>query len=434
MSQHGSSAIGRAVVGICLCAYGHIAIAQETLYHVTTIGFLPGDWASRGYGINELGQVAASSLDVIGGVSEAALWDPQTGMLGLGDLLGQVTPFSVAVGLNELGHVVGTAVVLEPGRGGSTNVGTFWSPESGMLSVGALPASNLWSLARDINNRDQIVGVSAAGYQPALRQEAFLWDWHNDSMLGLGDLPGGNTVSVAWGVNDDEQVVGWSCSFRGCEPFLWDRTNGMIGLGDLWNLPNFADGTAYAINNAGQVVGIAASPQGGQAFLWEAGRGMIGLGTLPGFESFTSARHINERGEVVGLWYHGGIPNIFIWDEANGMRIVNDMLDVSGRPFIGVDGSRGINNRGEIVCTATTMVRPEAAILTPFVLADMNCDGRVDGGDIEPFFLALGDLPAHAARYPDCHGDWAGDLNQDGAFNGGDIDPFFTCLAGGICR
>ena len=197
-SQHGSSAIGRAVVGICLCAYGHIAIAQETLYHVTTIGFLPGDWASTGAGINELGQVAASSLDVIGGVSEAALWDPQTGMLGLGDLLGQATPFSVAVGLNEPGHVVGTAVVLEPGpRGGSTNVGTFWSPESGMLSVGALPASNLWSLARDINNRDQIVGVSAAGYQPTLRQEAFLWDWHNDSMLGLGDLPGGNTVSVA---------------------------------------------------------------------------------------------------------------------------------------------------------------------------------------------------------------------------------------------
>ena len=111
MSKHGSRAIARAVVGMCLCALSNIVTAQETLYHVTTIGFLPGDRASFGDGINELGQVAATSLNVIGGISEAALWDPQTGMLGLGDLLGRPDPFSSAIGLNDLGHVVGNATV-----------------------------------------------------------------------------------------------------------------------------------------------------------------------------------------------------------------------------------------------------------------------------------------------------------------------------------
>ncbi|MCH8807456.1 MAG: hypothetical protein IH986_15415 [Planctomycetes bacterium] len=63
---------------------------------------------------------------------------------------------------------------------------------------------------------------------------------------------------------------------------------------------------------------------------------------------------------------------------------------------------------------------------------DLNCDGRFDGADIDPFFLALGDPAAYAAQFPNCD-PLLGDMNRDGRLDGGDIDPFFACLGGGPC-
>ena len=63
---------------------------------------------------------------------------------------------------------------------------------------------------------------------------------------------------------------------------------------------------------------------------------------------------------------------------------------------------------------------------------DMNCDGAFNGGDIDPFFLALGAPAVYAAQFPNCN-ILLGDMNGDGSVNGGDIDPFFACLGGGAC-
>ncbi|MCH8807590.1 MAG: FG-GAP repeat protein [Planctomycetes bacterium] len=63
---------------------------------------------------------------------------------------------------------------------------------------------------------------------------------------------------------------------------------------------------------------------------------------------------------------------------------------------------------------------------------DMNCDGRLDGADIDPFFLALGDPAAYLLQFPKCD-PLNGDMNGDGRLDGGDIDPFFACLGGGQC-
>ena len=63
---------------------------------------------------------------------------------------------------------------------------------------------------------------------------------------------------------------------------------------------------------------------------------------------------------------------------------------------------------------------------------DMNCDGRLDGADIDPFFLALGDPAAYLLQFPNCD-PLLGDMNADGRLDGGDIDPFFQCLGGGGC-
>lgn len=61
---------------------------------------------------------------------------------------------------------------------------------------------------------------------------------------------------------------------------------------------------------------------------------------------------------------------------------------------------------------------------------DMNCDGRLDNFDIDPFVLAIVAPELYAATYPGCdirHGD----ANADGRFDNFDIDPFVNCLVSG---
>jgi hypothetical protein len=61
------------------------------------------------------------------------------------------------------------------------------------------------------------------------------------------------------------------------------------------------------------------------------------------------------------------------------------------------------------------------------VLGDLNCDGEVNGYDIDPFVLALTDPSAYDEQLADCDYMLA-DCNQDGAVNGYDIDPFVELL------
>jgi hypothetical protein len=63
---------------------------------------------------------------------------------------------------------------------------------------------------------------------------------------------------------------------------------------------------------------------------------------------------------------------------------------------------------------------------------DVNCDGTVDFGDINPFVLLLSDAPAWQAAYPGCPPQ-NGDINGDGTYGQGsfgDINPFVLLLSG----
>jgi serine protease AprX len=65
-----------------------------------------------------------------------------------------------------------------------------------------------------------------------------------------------------------------------------------------------------------------------------------------------------------------------------------------------------------------------------YALGDLNCDGAVNGYDIDPFVLALTSPDDYAVQYPLCDYMLA-DTNGDGAVNGYDIDPFVAALTGG---
>ena len=60
---------------------------------------------------------------------------------------------------------------------------------------------------------------------------------------------------------------------------------------------------------------------------------------------------------------------------------------------------------------------------------DVNCDGNIDFGDINPFVLLLTNPAAWQAQYPTCPMS-NGDINEDGVVNFGDINPFVRLLTG----
>lgn len=61
---------------------------------------------------------------------------------------------------------------------------------------------------------------------------------------------------------------------------------------------------------------------------------------------------------------------------------------------------------------------------------DLNCDGVVDFGDINPFVLALTNEPAYVAAYPDCNY-LSADCSGNGTVGFDDINPFVATLSGG---
>ncbi|MCH7871531.1 MAG: hypothetical protein IID33_07505 [Planctomycetes bacterium] len=62
-----------------------------------------------------------------------------------------------------------------------------------------------------------------------------------------------------------------------------------------------------------------------------------------------------------------------------------------------------------------------------YTVGDMNCDGAIDAGDIEPFLVALFQPGNYSALYPGCNINTA-DINQDGSIDALDIEPFLDLL------
>jgi N-acyl-D-amino-acid deacylase len=92
---------------------------------------------------------------------------------------------------------------------------------------------------------------------------------------------------------------------------------------------------------------------------------------------------------------------------------------------------------------AELSIQPGAAFYQDYLLqgwnnwpsrksGDMNCDGVVDANDIAPFFLAVQDINAYAAAYPDCSG-FNGDMNGDLKVDAADIELFLRCVSHGGC-
>ena len=307
--------------------------------------------------------------------------------------------------LNDAGHVVGWA---SPTSG--PPAGFYWSPETGLVSLGenGIPLS--------VNNHDVVVGrhPTAEALRP---MRAFIWDPQTRT---LQDLP---SSTMATDVNEAGQVA-YRFELNGVPvgSFIRDadgtvrqlpdgqdgRSSGVNGLGErgdavgaaslpgesarravYWSTtgelrrlpdpPGIQSDGANAINGSGLVVGSGvtdpASPDPGRmrALLWDLATGEVrDLGTLAG-QPGAKPLSINDAGEVVGAsgsYFGSPDSHAFLWTEDEGMLDLNSLLDESGQG-VTLFYARAINNRGQILAntlSGTVLLTPVPEPATGLVL------------------------------------------------------------------
>ncbi len=394
------AALGSLAISTALaCA----ALAWGQGYAITDLGTLTGGANSDAFGLNNFGRVVGVSS--LTGAHYHGFFDPG-GLVDIPPLPGDLDSHAFAI--NSSDQVAATSYVL----GGVQPHGLLWQAGN---------ATNLGNIAAHAVNSAGLV----VGYLSTL-QANFGWVdhaalWQTGSLFDLGTLGGHN--SYAYAIADDGRIVGMS--------FMLDDTTHRATLWqnsvphDLGTLGGIHS-QAYDINNTLSIVGVADTGAGQPhacLFVVDANANVLSrtdLGVLGGGYSY--AYGINAGNTVVGTsnaaafrWRSG------LLEDLNGLIAA----DQSWR----LDAARRVNDAGQIVGTGLHFGQPRGFLLTPFLLGDMNCDGAVGLGDVNPFVLAMSNPSAWQLAFPGCS-ILNGDINHDGVFSFGDINPFVALLSG----
>jgi probable HAF family extracellular repeat protein len=274
--------------------------------------------------------VSLDGTTVVGNTSRLGfVWKESTGSVTLPGVNGIVS--SAAEGVSSDGMIVAGSVYTLPWEHGQetcrwTLVEGQWVPEP----LGDLAGGEYRSYGRSMSPDGKvIVGFASSD----LGGEACRWTLSDGTWVlkGLGDLPGGDYASEAYGCSaDGSVVVGRSEVGKngyGWRAFLWTTDTGMVDLGVIgkrkWS-------EAYGCSADGSVVvGLTDDDfQRNQvAFRWTAATGMVSLGILPGGKT-SRALAVSPDGSIVvgGSSTKKDGVRAFIWDAANGMLRVEDVL------------------------------------------------------------------------------------------------------------
>ncbi|MBU0640294.1 MAG: hypothetical protein KKB50_15620 [Planctomycetes bacterium] len=234
---------------------------------------------------------------------------------------------------------------------------------------------------------------------------------------------------VMWGSDETDYTRGFAYGND------WDSRRCTLEWLDSWNQPNYQvdqvwEDVVYTYDHAGETSAVAIADRDEVSSSW------YDPGTM---ERYPFAPDASAAGFGVTMW-HGDIS-----DNYSRMR-VNHLFDVRygwqqvnalGGPLVGPDGKIYFFETRNASWLPPDehpgwlfAIQPK----TPYALGDLNCDGAVNGFDIDHFIQVLNDWDGYIADhdgdpYPPCD-PWLADVNQDGAVNGFDIDAFVAVLSG----
>jgi len=258
----------------------------------TAISPLVGDHECQAFGVNETGDVVATSYDL-----------GETELHGL--LLKSGTPIwlgnMAARGLNDAGIAVGHVTLSDPDFV-QVQHAARWQNQA-ITDLGTLGGH--FSFAYAIDNANRIVGMSFTP-EDANRRATL---WQGGAAYDLGTLGGAN--SQAYSICDAGFVVGLADTAGGAPHAFRFTINAQGAVTLRVDLGALGGGysTAMGVNDEGVVVGTSH----GSAFIWRDGV-MTDLNTRVSAPDWRldTAWTINNAGQIAGTGFYLGQPRAFL--------------------------------------------------------------------------------------------------------------------------
>jgi probable HAF family extracellular repeat protein len=276
---------------------------------------------------------------------EVFLWDRKHGYKFIDELAHeQEIPARAAAGFNDRGQIVGTQSI-EPD--GAFVRAVIWKRGKGLRFLEPAPGDES-SVAVDINNRGEVVGIS--GPYPdfsAVGERSVIWDRHSRVTV-IPHFPD-STNGRPYAMNDAGQVIGANDTPSGVRGYIWDRKSGLRAIEGLMDDSSSPSG----INDHGDVVGTSSFYNGnyGQhAIFWSEETGTVDLGDLPGGIENSHASDINNHRQIVGYATGLGSTAAVIWDSEGQIHNLNELI-VRDEPddwYLHMIDARGITDAGWI--------------------------------------------------------------------------------------
>ena len=346
-----------------LCTLAICVSAQAQSYRLTEIGARADQTASLPSGINNAAEIAGTSGNFAFRAAN-----------GVKEILGSLPngTLSRGFGINNLGDVVGDSTVSA--RTVVTHATLFTQGQA--YDLGTLRKFGEFSIARGVNDSREVVGYVGPA-SPSEFTRAFIWDKDN-AMRNLGTL--GGDFSQAFSISNTSYVTGNAQLTSGSpvrHAFLWHPN-----LRETRDLGTLGGASSYGtfVNDSGHVVGYSelngrvASDTRVHAFLYDGStmRDLGSLGSRTNETDRSAALGINANDEVVGTTYGDSsgrqIVQVAFLYKNGAMYDLNTLVDASLGAYH-LQSATGINDEGEIVAQAmdrkTNTVR--AVLLTPSI-------------------------------------------------------------------